>query len=179
MAVEFDQILTALGVPRGRTPPIDRLVEDFGGGSRGRSRLAIEISGSSDKKSKEYKAAMRNLQRYAAGAGKQQRRPKQMQTKLRGAWQKEQVRRTINELRGKTVRVSIIAPTIHVSGDWRQRNTTISEEITPQEWEAFANLAESSSQQEAVDALMGAVMDAYGISGASVEGVGDLTIRGE
>jgi hypothetical protein len=40
-----------------------------------RRELAEKISGSTDHKSKPYKAALRNLERYDAPAGKQQRAP--------------------------------------------------------------------------------------------------------
>jgi hypothetical protein len=49
----------------------------------GTSGLAQELSGTSDKKSREYKSAMRNVNRYIAPEGKQRRAPsKATQTRL-------------------------------------------------------------------------------------------------
>lgn len=50
----------------------------FGGGARGKSAIAQELSGTSDKKDKAYKAALRNVERYykaERGEGGQGRKP--------------------------------------------------------------------------------------------------------
>jgi hypothetical protein len=179
MAISWDQILDGIGVSRGRTPSLEQLIELFGGGAKGRSRLAQEISGTKDKKSKEYKTAMRNLQRYTAGEGKQTRKPKQVQTKLRRAWLNEEALKTIESLHGKVVRVSLTAPKIHVSGDLRVRQMTRSEIIAPNVVDEFIDLARMGEHDRAIDALMEGWLDSYGIStSGTIADASDLTIRG-
>jgi hypothetical protein len=127
----------------------DQAVAEFGGGARGRSALAQAIAGTSDKKSSAYKAAMRNLQRYAAGEGKQRRT---LGAKLRPKVTKAvQVKRAAARLKGP-IKIRWTGPVIKVSDDERQR-LDFDAELSDEDLAEVREHLEAGDDQAAVDAL--------------------------
>jgi hypothetical protein len=57
------------------TVSVQRAVELLGGGSRGKSALAQELAGTTDKRSRAYKSAQRSVNRWTTERGAQRRTP--------------------------------------------------------------------------------------------------------
>ena len=132
----------------------------FGGGTRGRSALAQAIARTSDKKSRAYKAAMRNLQRYAAAEGKQRRTPKGGARGLTPKITKAvQVRRAAERLRGP-IMIRWVGPVIKVSDDERQRLDFDAELSDADLAEVREHLA-AGDDQAAIEALAAASLANY------------------
>ena len=68
---EMDRLQGEVG-----TVSIQRVVELLGGGSRGRSALAQQLAGTTDKRSREYKNAQRNVNRWTTERGAERRTPR-------------------------------------------------------------------------------------------------------
>lgn len=131
--------------PTRRPVTADQALRAFDGD---RSALAQAIAGTSDKKSKAYKAAMRNLQRYAAGEGRQHRTPKQLAPRLTEA---VQWRRTVERLTGP-LHLRWAGPVIKISSDERQR-LDFDAELSDDDLAEVRELLEGGDEQGAVDLL--------------------------
>jgi hypothetical protein len=134
----------------------DEAISEFGGGARGRSALAQAIAGTSDKKSRAYKAAMRNLQRYSAAEGKQRRTPKKLTPQITKA---VQMKRTAARLKGP-ITIRWTGPVIKVSDDERQR-LDFDAELSDEDLAEVREHLEAGDDQAAIDALAAASLADY------------------
>jgi hypothetical protein len=136
----------------------EQAVAEFGGGARGRSALAQELAGTSDKKSRAYKTAMRNLQRYAASQGKQRRT---MGAKLRPRITRAvQIKRAAARLKGP-ITVKWIAPTLVVSADPERSRPDFSVTLSDEQLDDVREHLASGDDQEAIDVLAAESMAVY------------------
>lgn len=148
--------------PTRRPVTADQAVRAFKGD---RSALAQAIAGTSDKKSKAYKAALRNVQRYTAGEGREHRTPKKLLPKLTLAVQE---RRTAERLTGPLT-LRWIGPVIKISSDTRQRfdfDATLSDEDLAE----VRELLEAGEDQAAIDELAALSLADY-LSSTAADGV--------
>jgi hypothetical protein len=155
MPLNPDMLLDALA-RMARPVTTDEAVAAFGGGTRGRSALAQAIAGTSDKKSRAYKTAMRNLQRYSAAEGRQRRTPKKLTPKITKA---VQLRRAAERLRGP-IEIRWLGPVIKISADERQRldlDATLSDAELVEVRDHLAR----GDDQAAIDALADASLADY------------------
>jgi hypothetical protein len=129
----------------------------FGGGAKGRSELAMALAGTTDKSSRAYKSARRNLERYAAAEGKQRRA---MGDKLRPKINTAaQTRQAAAKLTGP-IRVMWENPEIQVSSDRRQR-PDLPAEISADRVAEIRELLEAGDERGATDLLVAASMADY------------------
>jgi hypothetical protein len=138
-------------------------VSAFGGGTRGRSALAQEMAGTRDKKSRAYKNAMRNLQRYTAAEGKQRRTPKVMTPKITRAVEKRRQKAIAERLKGP-ITVIWQDPIVRVSQDERER-PDLEVNLTDDMLEDFRELLASGNERGALNALAEASLEAWGTPG--------------
>lgn len=137
--------------------------------------MAAEISGTNDKKSKAYKAARRDLERYRRGerqpweTGRPSKTFDRLRDLARRRWQKitpTRLDRTLDKIRGRGV-VADFAGTITVSDDTRIR--TFNNVYVPPRLLAnapdgnFFALAHSRQWDGATDTFNQALFTAYGI----------------
>lgn len=177
MALDPSQLRAALA-PLRRPIGVAQAEREFGGGSAGRVALAQAIAGTTDKKSRAYKSAMRTLQRNVAGEGKQRRGLGQdFQAKIGKA---VQTKRAASRLTG-TLQVRWKAPTIRVSADARQR-PDFSVSLEGEELAEVAQLLDAGDDEEAMEVFAAASLAAYfnaERSDARIIDAAGLTIRRE
>ena len=174
MALNPDLIRSAVGA-RARAPvTVDQAVTEFGGGTRGRSALAQAIARTSDKKSRAYKTAIRNLQRYSAAEGRQRRAPKTLTPRITRAVERQREREAAAKIRGP---VTIIwqDPVVRVSQDERERQD-IEVELSDDMLEDFREYLAAGNERGAVNALAEASLAAWGVSDAEILSAGGLVI---
>ncbi len=127
------------------------------------SAFAAELSGTTDRKSNVYKAALRNVERWIQGT----RRPsKATQQKLNQLGQKFSPKPSSITLDG------VIA--VNGTGSKYQRDRTVDIAISEDEWEEL----QSAAEQGDVDGFMATLAEAYGVG--SIELIdGDFDINEE
>jgi hypothetical protein len=175
MAIDPAKLRAALAPLR--APPTPAQAERaFGGGTAGRSALAQAIAGTTDKRSTAYRTAMRNLQRYGAGEGKQKRA---MGDKLRPLiGQAMQAKRAADRL-AQPITVRWRAPTIKVSADSRQR-LDFDAELSAAALIETRALLEAGDEAGAMEAFAAASLAQYfgaARTDATITDVEGLTIR--
>jgi multidrug efflux pump subunit AcrB len=108
------------------------------------SDLAAKIAGTSDKKSNAYKAAIRNLQRYAKGQRKPSEAAKKALAKAKREIKKE--RKAKFKLPSGTVEVSGV---VQVSNEKRRRSISI--QMSGGDMEEFQSIAKEEGEDAAMD----------------------------
>ncbi len=128
-------------------------VTQFGGNSG----LAQAIAGTTDKRDKAYKAALRNVQRYQAGAGKQQRTfnlAHRVGARVQQAVGARQLRRS---------GVTATAANVHVKiSDTSGTRSPGAQELTGNELGEALDLLDAGDPDAAGDVFAKAFTDAYG-----------------
>ena len=150
----------------------------FGGGTAGRVALAQALAGTSDKKARAYKSAMRSLQRYGAAEGKQRRA---MGAKMRPLITKAAQARRAAERLDRPITVRWKGPTIKVSSTVRQRPDVVVS-LDPEQLEEVREALEANDDQAAIDALAEASLAAwftYDRADALMTDAAGLSIRRE
>ena len=149
-----------------------------GGGAIGKSVIAQELAGTSNKSSKEYKAALRNVQRYykaEEGAGGQGRYPRaSMREKLQRIGQglaRQSVERQMRS-QGATVKT---AADVKVSDEIRYRPLP-ELYIFPEEMSAILDAYHSGDYEGMADMFSDALFDAYDLRNATLEDVDEMDI---
>jgi hypothetical protein len=163
MALNPNLLRSALGARATAPVTVAEGVAAFGGGSRGRSALAQEMAGTRDKKSKAYKTAMRNLQRYMAAEGKQRRRPKTLTPRITRAVERRRERALAERIRGP-IQVIWQDPVVRVSQEERDRpdlEVSLSDDML----EDFREYLASGNERGALNALAVASLEAWGTPG--------------
>jgi hypothetical protein len=174
MALNPDLIRDAVG-SRARAPAtIDRAIAEFGGGTRGRSSLAQAMAGTSDKKSKAYKSAMRNIQRYTAAEGRQRRVPKKLLPRITREMERRREREAAANIKGP-VTVIWQDPVIRVSEDERDR-PDLEVRLSDDDLDEFREHLAAGDNRAAVNALAEASLEAWGVSGAEILSADGLVI---
>lgn len=163
MALNPNLLRSAVGARATAPVTAQEAVVAFGGGTAGRSALAQMIAGTKDKKSRAYKNAMRNLQRYTAAEGKQRRAPKVMTPKITRAVEKQRQKETAERMRGP-ITVIWQDPTVRVSQDERER-PDLEVNLTDDMLEDFREYLASGNERGALNALAEASLEAWGAPG--------------
>lgn len=161
MALNRSLLRSALN-PRSAARPAtaQEAIAAFGGGAKGRSALAQEIAGTTDKKSVAYKNAMRNIQRYTTAEGKQRRTPKRLTPRITRAVQQQREKRAAQRIKGP-ITVIWQHPEIRISDDVRDR-PDIEEAIPEEMLSDFLEAVAEGNEREALQALAEATLEVWG-----------------
>jgi hypothetical protein len=152
MALDPGQLRAALAPLR--APPSPAQAERAFGS---RAAFVAALAGTTDKKSKAYRSAARNVQRYGAGEGKQRRA---MGEKMQAAiGQAVQAKRAADRL-AQPIKVRWKGPTIKVSADSRRRLDFDAELSTADLAETRA-LLDAGDDEGAMQAFAAASLAAY------------------
>lgn len=163
MALNPNLLRSAVGARVTAPVTAEEAVTAFGGGTRGRSALAQEMAGTTDKKSRAYKNAMRNLQRYMAAEGRQRRRPKITTPRITRAVERQRERQLAERIRGP-ITVIWQDPVIRVSQDERDR-PDLEVNLPDDMLEDFREYLASGNERGALNALAEASLEAWGVPG--------------
>lgn len=186
MALKPSLIRNALGVRLGRPATVDEAVEALGGGARGRSAVAQRISGTTDKSSREYKNARRNVERWTTTTGRRQRPTKLMpriRSSLTAAVEKQREQQLAERMRGPIV-VTWHDPVVLVSEREGERDRPdIQEEVPDSYLEEFREAMGRGDEREAINAIARATLAAwfdvpYGQAPGEITEASGLTIHG-
>jgi hypothetical protein len=145
-----DELATFLATPQSRevTGTIDELAHLFGTTPRQQNpRMAAVIAGTGDKSTAEYKAAIRSVQRYRAGEGRQRRSPTLL--RLRVIQALVRVRRL----------GAIITGIVRVSSDQRRRR--VEGVLSPRDTRRVIERHEAGDVDGATDAFVSGFTRAY------------------
>ena len=156
------------------------IVDLFGGGKQGNSALAVELSGTTDKSSKAYKAALRNVERYNAPAGRQQRTPNAAtQERLAKAAERKINADALAKIKAKGITVHLAGRVIvSPSGtrpDERERDIS-GVYIAPEDVAPMVDELAGRHMNAAADEFNAAFFDAYGMGFAIISNVDTLDI---
>lgn len=128
------------------------------------SAVAQMMAGTSDKKSREYKAALRTVQRYLKGERGESGQTRG--TKRPHVHTTRRVARAVvhERLREDSVIVSDLGGEINVSGEEGRTRSIPFEERIPNDIMASAlDLYDAGDREAAADLLIGSYLDAYGL----------------
>jgi hypothetical protein len=129
----------------------------FGRPDQQNSRLAMELSGTTDRRSREYKSALRSVQRWRRG---QYRPSAANQSRLEGAARRRMTQRgKLQRLRRQGGRVTFEGM-IRVSNDIRRRG--FSTWVSPELFSPALDAWEAGREEDARDRLTEALGTAYG-----------------
>jgi len=123
----------------------------------GTSGLAQRLAGTSDKKSKEYKSSLRNVNRYIAPAGKQQRKPSAATQQRMNQIAREQKMKPPPPKGG--VGVNLDGKIIVGGSPDKARDREIDLDIAEEDWARLQDAAIDGDEAAAWDVLA----DAYGV----------------
>ena len=150
----------------------------FGGAARGKSAIAQELSGTSDKKDKAYKAALRNVERYykaEQGAGGQGRKPSKATLAKLARINESRAKAGVKQqmrTQGASVKVSGY---VRVSGDERYR--TLPELfVSPDAMDKILDAYEARALVTMEDEFNDGSFDAYDLPGAHFTDIDDIEI---
>lgn len=149
----------------------DVLAELFGSTPREQNpRIAAALAGTTDKRSHEYRAAIRNVQRYRRG----ERTPSERTTSVLARIVGERPRTAATEpyRSGATVTLS---GAMRVSKDVRRRSLTI--EVPGEYTGEPCDLYDAGDTADAAEAFDVAVWDAYGVPAADLEELDEVDIE--
>lgn len=158
-----------------RASVVDRMTysqasDTFGGNGP----LAASIAGTTDKRSNEYKTAIRTVQRYIKGEkgeGGQTRgtkKPPLLSIRRFG-------RAVVNQhMRRDGVTVEGVAATIAISGDTRERDIGATVELGPDEASAVLDLMDAGDADAAAATFFDKWADEYGLPVAAGVGIDDV-----
>lgn len=121
--------------------------------------LAMLISGTRDKKSNAYKAALRNVQRYRQGTRHPTRRTMQ---RLRDVVKEARVKDTAKRIRERGIRVSNLVADLRVSRDTRRRDVS-DIELDDRDADAIADAIEAGEWERAAEYFEAGFAEAYGM----------------
>ena len=157
---------------------ITEAIKMFGGGARGKSAIAQELAGTGDKKSKEYKAALRNVERYykaESGEGGQGRRPRAaMQEKLRKLGEAQAKASVKQQMRAQGASVKTSGD-VKVSNDERYRDLP-ELYIFPEEMAAILDAYDAGNFDRMADEMNAALFEAYDVRRAVLTNVDGMDI---
>lgn len=147
----------------------------FGGGRRGASGLASALSGSTDKSSKEYKSALRNVERYMkgeAGQGGQARKPSaKTLEKLAGIGKQAAEQSVSRQMRVQGATISLQGDVLVESGgkhpDERARSIN-SVYLYPDQMAAILDKLDAKDVAGAADIFNHDLLSNYGFSDTAV-----------
>lgn len=158
---------------------VTEAIEMFGGGKRGTSALAVELAGTSDKKSNAYKAALRNVERYRkgeTGEGGETRKPgKAMREKLARIGEEQAKAGVERQMRSQGASIEA-SGTVRVSEDERDRE--LPELYVPgEEMATILDAYHAGDYGAMAGEFTAAVMEAYAMPGiAHFTDIGQLDI---
>lgn len=156
---------------------VTELITMFGGGARGKSAIAKELSGTNDKKDKAYKAALRNVERYykaEQGAGGQGRRPSKARRELLNRIAESQARMSVkNQMRAQGASVKASGD-VKVSEDERYRDNIPEVFISPDAMGKILNAYEAHEFRRLENAFNDGFFDAYDLGNASFTDIDDI-----
>lgn len=158
-----------------REVSVPEAIELYGGGAAGKSALAAELAGTADKKSRAYKSARRNIERYTAAEGRQRRNPKKVSVRISQAVSRHRMNAVAERLRGN-IPFRLISPLARVSDDERYRHE-ISGVLSDAELEPVRDALHSGQESDVYTALDQAIWDAYGVHGGETLEADRLILR--
>lgn len=149
---------------------VESIAREFGATRREQNpNLARLLAGSDDRRSREYRNALRRVQRYRAGPGHQHRTPPpEVRTRLQRTARRLAAARRRRELTQRPSWVEI-SGSIEVSQDRRRRTVG-----SPLPAEAMADVIDtwqSGDRAGAADSFQEAFADQYGVSGLAIHEV--------
>lgn len=152
---------------------LESIAREFGATRREQNpNLARLLAGTDDRRSREYRAALRRVQRYRAGPGQERRRPApEVRTRLQRTARRLATTRRRRELASRPSWVEVSGE-IEVSRDRRRR--TVSLTGSPMSPDAMADVVQawdSGDRATAVDSFQEAFADHYGVPGLSIHEV--------
>lgn len=135
--------------------------------------MAAAIAGTTDKRSREYRAALRNLQRYRQGTRRPSTRTLERMRRVSTPLAR---RRRLSDIRANGFTASLAA-LVRVSADERFRQID-AQYVPPEALGRFVDAAERGRWGAAADAFGAAFFNAYGIgAGATLLDVDSLNIE--
>lgn len=144
-------------------------VQSLGGGRAGRSALARELSGTSDRSSRAYKSALRNVDRWTTQSAGQRRTPSRASAqRVQNIGQRRELLEQIK--RGERSIVVTAELEIDPSPDGTEEGMRPREvQQVPVEDNGWVDAALAGNMDEAAELFGEAMLDAYGgLAGAAI-----------